>query len=264
MSSDSSEKMELSSINSIPVLKVELCGDNNQYIIIGGKKYHREDLNRAFGGTFQVERYAPPPKHEFANPSPLGLAAFGITTLVLGLYYAGAKSISVPAVITGMAAFFASSGLFLAGVWEMVLGNTFASTTFCSFGAFWWAFMTLSVPSFGIGAAYKGEEEQLENAIGFFLLGWVIFIFILVMCTLKSTWVFFGTFFLLWITFILLSAAQMSGKHGVHVAGGVMAVITALFSLYLCFAGIANKGNSYIVPHAFPMPVPKKNRWLTV
>ncbi|CAN3358288.1 ammonia transport outward protein 2 [Diutina catenulata] len=258
MSYSESDK-EISSANSttLPVSRLEYTGDNNRFLILGGKKYDRDELLQAFGGTFQVERYAPRPKHEIANPSPLGLGGFGITTLILGLYYAGAMGIKHEQVIIGMGTFYASSMLFLSGVWEMVAGNTFAATTFTSFGAFWWAFVAIQIKSFGIAEAYADEPEQLENALGFWLSGWAIFVFGLILCTLKSTWAFIYTFVTLDLTFILLAAGAFTGNASVHKAGGIVGCCCASGSIYLMYAGIANRGNTYswFVPKAMPVPV---------
>ena len=66
------------------VSKVAKSGDNNEYIHLGNKKYHRDDLMAAFGGTMNPG-WAPYPKHEFANPAPLGLVAFAFSTFLLSL-----------------------------------------------------------------------------------------------------------------------------------------------------------------------------------
>ena len=81
------------------------------------------------------------------------------------------------------------------------------------------------VDSFGVAAAYEASEEtasQLPNAIGFFLLAWGIFTFMLWLNTLKSTVTFSSLFFLLFVTFLLLAGGEFSGRVGVTRAGGVL------------------------------------------
>jgi len=237
------------------VSKVKTVGDGGEFIVIGNHKYYRHELMLAFGGTLNPG-LAPPPVHQFANPSPLGLAAFGTTTLVLSLFNAQAMGITIPNVVVGLAAVYGGGVQFLAGVWELVIGNTFGGTALTSFGAFWLSYAAILIPSFGIAAAYDGTEE-LENAIGFFLLGWAIFTFMLTLCTFKSTAAFCALFSFLTLTFILLAGGAFSGKVGVTRAGGVVGVITGLLGLYNAFAGVANKTNSYIT--AYPIQLTRQH-----
>ena len=112
-----------------------------------------------------------------------------------------------------------------AGCFEFVTGNTFGMTALTSYGAFWLSYSAILVDSFGIAAAYEASEEtasQLPNAIGFFLLAWGIFTFMLWLNTLKSTVTFSSLFFLLFVTFLLLAGGEFSGKVGVTRAGGVL------------------------------------------
>lgn len=138
-------------------------------------------------------------------------------------------------------------------MWEIAVENTFGGTALSSYGGFWMAWGAIQHPWFGIKAAYTTKKE-LSNAVSFFLLGWTVFTFIMMLCTLKSTVAFFSLFFFLEITFLLLTIGDFTGKVGVTKAGGVMGILTAFIAWYNAFAGIATKQNSYIVPHAFPLP----------
>lgn len=92
-----------------------------------------------------------------ANPAPLGLAAFGLTTFVLSMYnagvgvgYGGATN-----VVVGLALFYGGFVQLLAGMWEFRTGNTFGATAFSSYGAFWLSYATLFVPGkFGLYLAW--------------------------------------------------------------------------------------------------------------
>lgn len=261
--------MEGSSINSIdkygesqdsmPVSRVT-SSINGEYIILGGKKYHKHELYTAFAGTFQTERYAPAPAHEFANASAYGLAGFGTTTLILACLLTGGGGVSVTNIVVGCMVFSGGLSLFLAGMWEFFIGNTFAYTAFTSFGAFWLAFAAINIPSFGIAAAYGEDAAQFSNAIGFFLIGWVIFITMLVLFTLKATASFVFTFVILDVTFILLAVHYILMSHKVLLAGAACAVVTALMGWYNMYAGMATPTNSYFIPPVYPLPVwePKK------
>ncbi|CAK7890888.1 ammonia transport outward protein 2 [[Candida] anglica] len=228
---------------------------DGEFIILGGKKYYKNELQTAFGGTLTAERYAPYPKHQFANAAAMGLSSFAMTTFVLGLYYAGAMGIKIPNMVIGLTFFYGGIVQFLAGVWELAIGNVFAGTALASYGPFWFAFGSIYVESFGIQAAYKDEPEQMANAVGFFLVGWSIFTFLLVLCCLKSTVMFLGLFLTLDLTFILLAAGNFTGNPKIVKAGGIMAVISACCGWYNAFAGTATKQNSYFNANPIPLPV---------
>lgn len=246
-----SSKGDSSSISDLPLGRITYSGESNEYIIIGNRKYERSELASAFGGSLNAG--LTPIQTYFGNPAPLGLSAFAMTTFVLSLYNAGAMGISVPNVVIGLSVFYGGAVQFLCGAWELLIGNTFGGTALTSYGAFWFSYSTLFLDSFGIAEAYADDEEMLANAIGFFLLGWVLFTFMLVLATMKSTVAFFSLFLLLDITFILLAAGEFTGKPSVKTAGGVTGVITAFIAWYNAFAGVANKQNSYFTAYSIPL-----------
>src|ERR687885_724196 len=78
-----------------------------------------------------------------ADPAPLGLAGFAMTTFVLSMFNANLVSSAGEPVVFGLAFAYGGIAQILAGMWEFRTGNTFGATAFCSFGAFWlsfWAF----------------------------------------------------------------------------------------------------------------------------
>ncbi|CAI4058446.1 hypothetical protein SUVZ_03G0710 [Saccharomyces uvarum] len=233
--------------------KIYTGGDDNEYIYIGRQKFLKSDLFEAFGGTLNPG-LAPPSVHKFANPAPLGLSAFALTTFVLSMFNARAQGITVPNVVVGLAMFYGGLVQLIAGIWEIALENTFGGTALCSFGGFWLSFAAIYIPWFGILDAYKDSADDLNNALGFYLLGWTIFTFGLAVCTMKSTIMFFALFFLLAITFLLLSIGHFVGKVGVTRAGGVLGVIVAFIAWYNAYAGVATKQNSYLLARPIPLP----------
>src|SRR5581483_2842634 len=110
-----------------------------------------------------------------ANPAPLGLAAFALTTFVLSAsnagWFAGGTT-----VVLGLAFFYGGLAQLLAGMWEFRAGNTFGAAAFASYGAFWLAF------------AWTVQNKEIPNgtALGFFLLGWGIFTFLWLLGTLRT------------------------------------------------------------------------------
>lgn len=248
------EQVESSPSIAEPVAKVQEAGDGNEFLIIGGKKYYKHELMTAFGGTLNPG-LAPPPVNLFANPAPLGLSAFALTTFVLSMYNAQGMGIKTPNVVVGLACFYGGAVQFFAGCWEMLVGNTFGATALTSYGAFWLSYAAINIEAFGIAAAYE-DEIMLKNAVGFYLIGWALFTFILTLATMKSTAAFCALFAFLTITFILLGAGDLTQKVNVSRAGGVTGVITAFLGFYNAFAGTANKQNSYFT--AYPVPLTRK------
>lgn len=238
------------------VTKVRTDGD---YIQFGHERYLKSELVTAFGGDFNPG-LAPPPKNNLANPSPLGLSAFALTTFVLSLINVEARGVSIPNIVVGLAFFYGGAIQLIAGMFEIAIGNAFGGVGLSSYGGFWCSWAAIYIESFGIASAYDNEEE-FRYAVGIFLLGWFIFTFFLMLLTLKSTVAFFSIFFFLQLTFLLLAIAEFKGSVGVKKAAGVFGLITAFAAWYNAYAGIANSQNSYLTVKALPLPdLEKKNK----
>lgn len=230
-----------------------------------------EHMFPAFGGEMQPGLYKGVEKRKFANPAPLGLSAFALTTFVLSLINLGTLGLTSSSIIISLG--FAYGGLvqLLAGMWEMAVGNTFGATALSSYGGFWLSFAILLTPGgFGIEAnlAKADGAGGALNHIGLFLMGWFIFTFILFLCTLKSTVAFCMLFFTLDICFLLLGLAYLrhngSTPHtGLLRAGGAFGIITAFIAWYNAFAGIADESNSFfVIPVVyFPWTEMGKKQW---
>jgi len=209
----------------------------------------------AFGGDLQPGLYKPP-NRKIANPGPLGLCGFALTTFVLSLINANTRGVNVPNMVVGLAYGYGGLVQLLAGMWEMAIGNTFGATALSSYGGFWisWAIIQTN-GVFGIVDAYGGDSGMLNSALGFYLLGWWIFTTILLLCTLRSTVAFCSLFFFLDITFLLLAIAhfrEADGHDGTNItkAAGIIGCLTAFIAWWNAFAGIADKSNSF-----FTIPV---------
>lgn len=239
------------------ISKVQTSEDGN-YVYLGTKKFLREDLHKAFGGTLNPG-WTAPSVHKFGNPAPLGLSAFALSTFVLSLVNAGAMGASNDSVVVGLAMFYGGLIQLLAGMWELSLENTFGGLALGSFGGFWLSYGAISIPWFNIAASYD-DPVEFQNVVGFYLLGWSIFTFGLSICTMKSTVMFFALFFLLAVTFLLLAIANLGKSAGCKTAGGVVGVIVAFISWYNAFAGVSNHENSYLTVRAFQIPVIGKDK----
>ncbi len=246
------------------IAQIQTSFHNNQEVVhIGDQKVYKDDLVRAFGGTL-VPGLMEAPVHKFANPAPLGLSAFSLTTLVLSLCNVQARHVSTPNIVVGLAFFYGGTVQLLAGMWEMALQNTFGATALSSYGGFWLSYGAIQTDAFGIVAAYGDNKQELSAALGFFLIGWFIFTFMLVLCTVKSTVAFCALFAFLDLTFLLLACGEFTGKVGVTKAGGAVGCVTAFIGFYNAYAGIATPENSYlpIKPMYLPganAPISKKS-----
>jgi len=231
----------------------------------------------AFGGEFQPGLYKSIETRKFANPAPLGLCAFALTTFVLSCINMGARGITEPNIVVGVA--FGYGGLIqlLAGMWEMAVGNTFGATALSSYGGFWIAYGILLTPEWNIlgpGGPYATAEAvpgadpgMAQSALGLFLTGWFIFTTILVLCTLRSTVMFFLLFFTLDLTFLMLACGAYATDNGaaasalkLNQAGGGFGVLAAFLAWYNAFAGIADSSNSFFLIPVFHFPWSEKGR----
>lgn len=236
--------------------RVELSGQGEEFVTLGGKKYFRHELMHAFGGTMVTERNATYYKHQFGNAAALGLASFALTTFVLGLFLSGAMGVKVPNVVVGLCFFYGGLVEAAAGIWELIIGNCFAGTVLTSFGmGFWISYGAINVEAFQIIAAYGDDTTQLSNALGLFLVGWGIFCFMMLLCTLKTTLVFTSLFFTLDIAFFVLAGYYFTQRAVLMKVGGIFCVISACCGWYCAFAGVATKQNSYITASGIPLPI---------
>ena len=171
-------------------------------------------------------------KKQCANPAPLGLLGFGMTTILLNLHNAGITSLSSIIIAMG----FAMGGLaqIIAGIMAYKKGDTFCATAFLAFGMFWWSLILILVNPFaGIAAA--------ESAgMGFYLLLWAIFTAFMFIGTLKhdrSSQLVFGS---LAVLFVLLAAGDFSGIALVKTIAGWVGIVCGSFAFYSSLAQVIN------------------------
>jgi len=225
----------------------------------------------AFGGEFQPGLYRPTTERKFANPAPLGLSAFALTTFVLSLINIKVRNVAEPNIVVALAFGYGGLVQLLAGMWEMAVGNTFGATALSSYGGFWLSFAIVLTPGgFNIVDTYStsaGGLAEFYNAFGFFLMGWFIFTTILLICTLRSTVAFFLLFFFLDLAFLLLGIGYLVRTDGAPTtstikAGGYFGVFAAFMAWYNALAGIADDSNSFfVIPVAhFPWSVKGRER----
>jgi succinate-acetate transporter protein len=183
-----------------------------------------------------------------ADPGPLGLAAFALTTFVLSVSNAGWLPASVGAAFLGLALFYGGIIQVLAGMWEFAKGNTFGALAFASYGGFWlslWYFVAHT----DLTAA---APEDAKKALGYFLLGWTIFTLYMFVCTLRLNGMLIAVFGVLTLTFVALTLGALMNNPDIHKVGGYLGVVTAALAWYGSFAGVINASWKRVVLPVFP------------
>jgi len=170
-----------------------------------------------------------------ADPAPLGLAAFALTTFVLSSANAGLLPKTAEGVVFGLALFYGGIVQVFAGLWEFAKGNTFGATAFCSYGAFWMSLWYLLVH-----VDLSGAGADAKTGVGVFLLGWTIFTVYMTVAAFRTTSALFGVFVLLSLTFVCLAAADLGAGAGLGTIGGWLGLLTALGAWYCSFAAVVN------------------------
>ena len=169
-----------------------------------------------------------------ANPAPLGLLGFGMTTILLNLHNAGLYPLD--SMIMGMGVFVGGIAQVIAGIQEWKKNNTFGATAFTAYGFFWIALVaTWILPSMGL-AAKSGETDM-----GFFLAFWGIFTAGMFVGTLrlnKALQIIFGSLTLL---FLLLAIRDFSGSAAVGILAGWIGIFCGLSALYAAIAQVLNE-----------------------
>jgi len=189
---------------------------------------------------------------KIANPGPLGLSGFALTTLLLSLVNAGIINATkdVPSAVGAVLAsalFYGGTAQLLAGMWEFRTGNTFGAYAFTSYGAFWLSIAASAIfPAFG----FLGDP----TAKGYFLLGWTIVTAILTIASFRTNGATVAVFVLLLITFILLTVGTLGDNTSIYQIGGYFGIATAIAAWYTALAGVltATSGGKMNLP-VFPL-----------
>ena len=175
-------------------------------------------------------------KPTFANPAPLGLVGFGLTTVLLSLVNAGVLPAGGEQVVLPMALAYGGLIQILAGLLEFRTGNTFGTTAFLSYGAFWWWFALLIM----FGSHGVLDLSHAGSTIGVALLGWGVFTFYMWIATFKLSKALWWVFLTLWVTFLLLGCGALFGMHSLHVIGGWLGLVCGLLAMYTSFGLVTN------------------------
>jgi succinate-acetate transporter protein len=168
-----------------------------------------------------------------ADPGPLGLAGFALTTFVLSMFNSELVSSTGEPAVLGLALAYGGIAQLLAGMWEFRTGNTFGAVAFSSFGAFWISFFVLV--TFNVADI---PEADAGHAI---------------VASLRTTGAVALVFFLLAITFILLGIGNSGGNEDIVKWGGYVGIATAIAAWYASFAAVTNSTFGRTVLPVYPL-----------
>jgi uncharacterized protein len=188
-------------------------------------------------------------KDTAGNPAPLGLMGFGMTTVLLNIHNAGFYPLNT--MILAMGIFYGGICQIIAGIMEWKKGNTFATTAFTSYGAFWLLLVALILmPGFDMG------EATSKGAMAAFFFMWGLFTLVMFIGTLKLNKALMVVFGSLTVLFFLLCIRDAAGSAVVGTIAGYEGIFCGLSAIYAALAQVLNEVYGKVV---LPIgPVAKK------
>jgi succinate-acetate transporter protein len=169
-----------------------------------------------------------------ANPAPLGLMGFGITTVLLNIHNIGVFGIG--SMILAMGLFYGGIAQVIAGIMEWKKNNTFGTVAFTSYGLFWLSFAGIHIlPALGMA------EPANKTALAYYLFMWCLFTAVLYIATLKLDKATQVVFLLLTILFFLLGLGDITGIKSIGQIAGYVGILTGLSAFYNAAAQILNE-----------------------
>lgn len=169
-----------------------------------------------------------------ANPAPLGLMAFGMTTVLLNIHNAGFFAMNT--MILAMGVFYGGLAQVVAGIVEARKNNTFGMTAFLSYGLFW-----LTLVGLIVFPKWTGVEGPDSVAMGWYLMAWGVFTGLMFVGTLRLNRALQTVFFTLTVLFVLLAIGDWSGNETVTKVAGWEGILTGLSAVYASIAQIWNE-----------------------
>ena len=179
-----------------------------------------------------------------ADPGPLGLAAFALTTFLLSLANAGILKGTGPNLVIPVALLYGGAVQVIAGIFEFFNRNTFGATAFASYGAFWMAFAGIFILP-GVATALG------PNSVALFLLGWTIFTFYMMLGSFRLNGALTTTFILLFLAFVFLTIGAFGAAEFTKI-GGFLGILTAIAAWYTSAAGVINSVSGKVVLPVVP------------
>ena len=181
-----------------------------------------------------------------ANPAPLGLMGFGMTTVLLNVHNTGLYPLGTMILAMGM--FYGGIAQILAAIMEWKKNNTFGTTAFGSFGLFWFTLVGLLVmPKLGWGQAPK------TSAMVAYLFMWGVFTSVMFIGTLRLNSALQFVFGSLAVLFFLLAIGDATGSAFIKRVAGYEGIICGLSSMYTALAQVLNEVYGRVVVPLWPV-----------
>jgi len=185
-------------------------------------------------------------KDTTANPAPLGLMAFGMTTVLLNFHNAGFFALGT--MILSMGVFYGGIAQIIAGAMEWKKNNTFGTLAFTSYGLFWISLVGLLVmPQLGLG------EAASDSAMVAYLSMWGLFTGVMFIATLKLNRALQFIFGSLTLLFVLLALGHATGNSTITQIAGYEGIICGLSSIYTGLAQVLNEVYGRVVAPIWPV-----------
>jgi succinate-acetate transporter protein len=192
---------------------------------------------------------------KLANPAPLGLLGFGMTTILLNLHNAGLFPLDTMILAMGLA--YGGLAQVIVGIMEFRKGNTFGTTAFTSYGLFWWSLVLLLIlPNTTI---LTGLSIPTEAAMASYFFVWGLFTFAMFFGTLKTNRALQFVFMSLAILFFLLTIRELTGDMvllgdlTIGTIAGFEGIICGSSAVYLALAEVINEANNKTILPIFPI-----------
>ena len=188
---------------------------------------------------------------KLANPAPLGLMGFGITTVLLNLHNAGFYPLGSMILAVGLA--YGGLAQVIAGIMEFKRGNTFGTLAFSSYGLFWWSLVILLLLPRSL--LYYQIETPTNDAMAAYFFMWGLFTFVMFFGTLKVNRAVQFVFMSLAILFFLLTAKELTGNADLGIITGYEGIICGLSAVYTALAEVLNETHGKTI-----LPLCPKNK----
>ena len=177
-------------------------------------------------------------EEKLANPAPLGLMGFGMTTVLLNIHNAGIFPVGT--IILAMGICYGGLAQIIAGIMEFKKGNTFGFTAFISYGLFWWTLVFILV--------FKNLPGNAEAFMAWYLFFWGVFTFFMWFGTFGKNRAIQFVFLSLTILFWLLAVRDWTGNAGgIGAIAGWEGIICGLSAIYVAMAEVLNEVHGRVV-----------------
>ncbi|KAH9948775.1 GPR1/FUN34/yaaH family-domain-containing protein [Amylocystis lapponica] len=210
---------------------------------------------------FQSNQVSPPPhvpskQEQFADPTPLGMLAYGTVFLCSSLITLGAGNVHTANLVLVFATFYGGISQTLVGMWEMFLGNTFSATVFTTYGGFNFSYGALYLPQLGLAEAYSVNgvvQPEFTYAVGIFLAIWDLITLLFFIGALRTTLPVCFTLGSTVVALTCLSANAFTGNPHLATAGGAFGLAATCGAYYGALSGFYSPHSTFKIVRLPPV-----------